>query len=532
MRATSFAVLALSIAAGVAGSCGGGGQASITAGDAPTSTASTRADRAAAERAPRHPPIVMLVFDEFSTISLLDAHGRIDPVRYPNFAALAGDSTWFPFATASSDDTGRAMRSMFTGRTLWRYAKPTWSDEPRNLFTLLGRRYRMNVSEESTSMCPPRLCPASRTKSAHEVLHKLGSGRPERFLRWLRSVRPASRPTLFFKHVLLPHAPWTYLPSGRRYPKGASERGLSWDLWHYNRWLVNQDYQRHLLQVEFTDRLLGRALAHLRRTGLYDRALIVVTADNGESFGRLGNGHNFNHRNAAEIALTPLIVKLPFQHRGRIDSRHVRIVDVLPTIASVAHVRPGWRLDGRPLVGPDRRRPPASVLLFERDGRRIVLPGRELRRRTAAALRLKLRLFGSGDRGPGLFGIGPRPSMHRTAVARWPMLPAGHTRAVLDPPGSDLEVRAGASSVPVKVSGRLIGPAARRPTDVAVAIDGTIVATAPTVGPDPNVRRVISVLVPESALRMGHNRLEVFAIERRQRLVALRPLTAAVRAAR
>jgi membrane-anchored protein YejM (alkaline phosphatase superfamily) len=89
------------------------------------------------------------------------------------------------------------------------------------------------------------------------------------------------------------------------YPKGASERGLSWDLWHYNRWLVNQDYQRHLLQVEFTDRLLGRALARLRETGLYHRSLIVLTADNGESFGRLGNGHNFNHRNAGEIALTP-----------------------------------------------------------------------------------------------------------------------------------------------------------------------------------------------------------------------------------
>jgi hypothetical protein len=215
----------------------------------------------------------------------------------------------------------------------------------------------------------------------------------------------ASRaPALYFKHLLLPHAPWTYLPSGRRYLKGPSERVLSWDLWHYNRWLVNQVYQRHLLQVEFTDRLLGRALARLRKTGLYDRSLIVLTADNGESFGRVGNGHNFNHRNAAEIALTPLIVKLPFQRAGRIDRRHVRVIDVLPTIASVAHVRPGWRVDGVPLVGSHRRRPPASALLFERDGRRIVLSGRELRRRAAAALRLKLRLFGSGDAGPGLYG--------------------------------------------------------------------------------------------------------------------------------
>jgi Sulfatase len=311
----------------------------------------------------------MLVFDEFSTVSLLDAHGRIDPVRYPNFAALARNATWFPYATASSDDTGRALRSLFTGRTLWRFAKPSYTDVPRDLFTMLGRRYRMNVSEESSNLCPPRLCPGSRPKTAHDVLHALATGWPERFERWLRSVHPGSRPTLYLKHVLLPHAPWTYLPSGRDYPKGPSERGLSWDLWHYNRWLVNQDHQRHLLQVEFTDRLLGRALARLRETGLYDRSLIVLTADNGESFGRLGNGHNFNHRNAAEIALTPLIVKLPFQRAGRIDRGHVRVIDVLPTIASVAHVRPGWKEDGVPLLGPHRRRPPASTLLFERDVR-------------------------------------------------------------------------------------------------------------------------------------------------------------------
>jgi Sulfatase len=383
----------------------------------------------------------------------------------------------------------------------------------------------MNVSEEASSLCPPQLCPGSHTRTAHEVLHDLGSGRPERFESWLRSVRRASRPTFHFKHVLLPHAPWTYLPSGRRYPKGDSERGLSWDLWHYNRWLVNQDYQRHLLQVEFTDRLLGRALAHLRETGLYDRSLIVLTADNGESLGRLGNGHNFNHKNAGEIALTPLIIKLPFQRGARIDRHHARVIDALPTIASIAHLRPNWHVEGHSLVGPARPRVPASTLLFERDGRRIVLSARELHRRAIAALRLKLRLFGSGDAGPGLYGIGPYPSMHGTPVARWHTLPARGTRAVLDHPDSYRDVRLAADSLPVKVSGRLAGRGSRKPTDLAIAIGGTIVATAPTVSPSPNARQVISVLVPEDALRNGDNRLDVFAIERRRGEPALRPLT-------
>jgi Sulfatase len=502
-------IVVMALVAVTLGSCSGGGG---DAGDEP--------------RHAGRPPIVMIVFDEFSTVSLLDAHGRIDPVRYPNFAALARDATWFPYATASSDETGRALRSLFTGRTEWRFAKPSYVDEPRNLFTMLGRRYRMDVSEEASSLCPPRLCPGSHTLTAREVLHALGGGRPARFERWLRSVRPASRPTFYFKHLLLPHAPWIYFPTGQHYLEGTSEKGLSWDLWHYNRWLVNQDYQRHLIQVEFTDRLLGRLLARLRASNLYSRSMIVLTADNGESFGRLGNGHNFNNRNAGEIALTPLIVKRPFQQQGRIDRHHVRTIDVLPTIARVAHVRPGWGVEGRPLVGPGASRVPATTLLIERSGRRIILSKSDLHRRMAAALRLKLRLFGSDNAGPGLYGIGPFPDTHGTQVASWPILARGGTRAIVDHPARYRDVRLDANTLPLKVSGRLTGNGSRATIDVAIAINGTIAATAPTVAPHPNGEGVFSALVPRDALRNGNNALEVYAIERDPAgRPSLRPLT-------
>ena len=69
--------------------------------------------------------------------------------------------------------------------------------------------------------------------------------------------------------MLLPHPPWVYLPSGHTYYDGPSENGMSWDDWDSIPWLIQQTYQRHLLQVEFTDRLLGRALDQLQR----DRAL-------------------------------------------------------------------------------------------------------------------------------------------------------------------------------------------------------------------------------------------------------------------
>ncbi|MET0912556.1 MAG: sulfatase, partial [Acidimicrobiales bacterium] len=40
-------------------------------------------------------PVVLIAFDEFPEVSLLDGEGRIDADAYPGFADLAGDSTWF-----------------------------------------------------------------------------------------------------------------------------------------------------------------------------------------------------------------------------------------------------------------------------------------------------------------------------------------------------------------------------------------------------------------------------------------------------
>lgn len=53
----------------------------------------------------RRPTIVWLVFDETNLAMLLDGAGRIDAVRYPNLAALAGTSTWYRNAVGIDSQT-------------------------------------------------------------------------------------------------------------------------------------------------------------------------------------------------------------------------------------------------------------------------------------------------------------------------------------------------------------------------------------------------------------------------------------------
>ena len=42
----------------------------------------------------------------------------------------------------------------------------------------------------------------------------LKANQPDRFQRFLAGLRPRDKPTLNFLHLLLPHHPWRYLPSG------------------------------------------------------------------------------------------------------------------------------------------------------------------------------------------------------------------------------------------------------------------------------------------------------------------------------
>src|SRR3954447_23478096 len=60
----------------------------------------------------------------------------------------------------------------------------------------------------------------NRAHGRDRILHELGGGgRPARYEQWLRTIDGKVDRTLYFKHVLLPHVPWQYLPTGQMYRK-------------------------------------------------------------------------------------------------------------------------------------------------------------------------------------------------------------------------------------------------------------------------------------------------------------------------
>ena len=94
------------------------------------------------------------------------------------------------------------------------------------------------------------------------------------------------------------------------------------------------------------DTLVGELVARLKSAGLYEKSLIVLTADHGVSFRPHDNRRSITKTNFADIMAVPLFIKAPFQQQGEILDHNVETIDILPTIADILGVELPWPVDG------------------------------------------------------------------------------------------------------------------------------------------------------------------------------------------
>ena len=491
----------------------------------------TRDAQAADVRPSSRPPIVMLVLDELPVSSLMTRSGEIDRIRYPNFARLAREGTWYRNSTTVHDFSSEAIPAILTGRRSRSGALPTFADHPENLFTLLGGSYDMRVHETWTRLCPLSLCPQGvgatldRMDDLYEDLgtaylrkivpSSLSAPVPRVFAgyegptfdAYMRDLSTDPRPgVLYLAHLLLPHAPWRLLPSGHTYRFSKFAEGLEYPagVWTDDAWLVAQAYQRHLLQLGYTDTVVGRLLDELDRTGLYDRALVIVLADHGASFRAGLPRRGISRATFADIAPVPLFVKYPHERRGGADGRPARTIDVLPTIADVLGVRIPWRVDGRSLLG----RPAAPE--------DVVVEAKETRLRVPT-IRVAVELEDAVDRKSAMFGEG-RHSLYRLGTHTrllGTVVPTDTARSetmhvAIQSSQLFTDVRKDAHVVPARVAGIVTQGRLDRRTELAIAVNGRVRALARWFQGAGG--QLFRVLVPESSLRDGYNRIDVYSV--------------------
>jgi len=510
-------------------------------------------------------PIVVVLLDELPSNTIVDEHDRIDAKRFPGFGELARSATWFRNAYTVYDSTERAQPAIMDGDLPERDKQPISSDHPNSIFSLFAKTHRMNVDEEATAVCSRDICtnsigdepygkrmssmaedlglvwlhvvsppdiendltsvsenwgnfgggdqteaPSSTRAPALHTRANLNRGRSARFQEWMQRIVRGHRPALNFKHTLMPHVPWQYLPTGRLYRRQPNDAipGLSTQSYE-DQGQLDVLLQRHFLQTGFADLELQELWKRLKSERLWDESLIVVAADHGVAFPHARERRRLNRQTAREIAPIPLLIKAPNQKKAKVNDAGVETIDILPTIFDILNLDPRVKMDGRSAYSPEVQKRDTLRFEIRNTFETLRIPAETFARERRQIIERNHRLFGSGADGPGrIYEIGPHPELiGQPASAAGPRLDVDLAYA-----DEYAHVDPASGYVPAHIVGSVNGPD-RHPRDIAVAVNGTIRAVGNTftlaVG---DAGELVSVMVPEAAFHRGRNRVEVLQV--------------------
>ncbi len=501
-------------------------------------------------------PIVWIGFDEFPVASLMLGDGSLNGNLYPNFARLAADGTWFRNAVGVEQQSEQAFPAILTGNRPAGDQPPFAGEYPNSAFSLLGDAYDVTAIEAITRLCPDNVCgarpPAARAGERAEQLvrdtlvvsghlflpESAAAGLPAIDGRWgdfggaaadeefdviaefreqmendrrrgvaefveaIERVDPDQSNFFGFLHILIPHHPWQYLPSGQAYLLTAEKSpGTTRTGWGDDQWLLDQAIQRHLLQAGYADHAMGEIFAALDRAGLYEDAIIVVLADHGIAIKRnVFHQRYITEETIGEVAAVPLFIKGPGMPEGEVDDRRAETIDVLPTIAGMLDVEVPWATDGLDLRGEiDRTEStmhgPQGSVTFGVSGEEKFAMAADIARAFPTGDPYELRPDGT----PDLRGRPVEPSGLPMAELTWELDRSTWYRGV----------DTSADTIPTRISGTIDGTS--EDVVVAVVVNGVAQAVVRSYEDDKGVTR-FQAMVPPGSLVDGDNRIDLVLV--------------------
>ncbi len=310
------------------------------------------------------PPLVILIVIDTLRRDYLGVYGAAQDLT-PNIDRLAQESFVFDQAIAPSSWTRSTVASLFTGRyasaigVLERedaladqhetvaeiFAKAGWRTAALSANANAGRRFGFAQGFESFKRARIlRSYPGDKQMIVAEGITQ------EALTIIERHQSAGTWPLFLFLHFVDPHDP--YLPhsdpaleatQNGRFSGSRADLGKMDKLSEREITAADQDQIRGLYagEVRYCDQWVGRFLDDLRKRGLFEQSLIVVTADHGEGLWDHGIRQHGQDLYNEQIHV-PLILHLPSMTEG--DGRRVDVpvslVDVAPTILSVCGLQP------------------------------------------------------------------------------------------------------------------------------------------------------------------------------------------------
>lgn len=323
----------------------------------------------------RGPDVVLITIDTLR-YDHISANDPDSPAQTPSIDGLAADGIRFTEAWSPISVTGPAFCTVHTGKLPGTHGVvmnvfrggPTLSSRHTTLAEqFLARGHRTGAFVSGFTLRDYLNLNQGFDVYSEPEKNRNRSGRRTRAkaLEWLEQ-QPRDERVLLWYHSFDPHGPLHKWGGGSKrgdWRKDPGER-LHYPKYQVIRKVTEPEYyaQRYARAVRTSDDQVRRILEALKDQGRYDDALIIFTADHGESFTERGMWFDHGFGAWSEQLHVPLIVKLPGNARaGEVVDTMVGLQDIYPTVLDVAGIRAPSGIDGVSLLDPQ----PGRVFIGE-----------------------------------------------------------------------------------------------------------------------------------------------------------------------
>ncbi|MET0490579.1 MAG: sulfatase-like hydrolase/transferase [Acidimicrobiales bacterium] len=341
------------------------------------------------------------------------------------------------------------------------------------------------------------------------------------------SIEPGEDPTLHYLHLLLPHAPYHFLPSGQTYDPNATLAGgiseISGTRSTEQRG-ADVDRQRLVLQAMYVDKVVGDVIDRLQETGLAEDTLVVVVADHGVGLQPGATPRPTTPENMTEDAYpdmlpVPMLLRGPGIEPGAINDDNVETIDVMPTLADLLGIDIPWPVDGIAVTTERRPDDDKRFHLVSFDGGMIgpttVGPatpydGAEV---FAEALdRTVDSLFRTDNPDHRVYDLDEAGELVGARVDALTSTTTSRVSVVLDDPDALADVDPPSGVLRTHLVGRVEGLPDGEQVTVAVALNGRVAAVV-TTWPEGGVPHQLEAMLVPDFLRAGANELAFYRVD-------------------
>lgn len=306
-------------------------------------------------------PNVLLIVADTLRADHLGCYGYKRPTS-PYIDKFAAEAIVFEKAMSNAPWTKPSMGTLFTSLSPHEHQAFYWEDYLDNGYLTLAETYRNNnyltFAVQTNAIITKYYNFHQGFQRYDEIIRKKADQVTALFYSWLNKNK--NKPFFAYLHFMDVHLPYEAPEEFNQIFEQEPIDSLlndingAYEVRILNELGLSQQDKQHFInmydaEIRYFDHYFGALINNLKKLGLFDKTIIILTSDHGEEFWE-HNGSEHGHSLYKELIHIPLIIKYSSKLPAKRIKSHVQLLNLFPTLLSLSRLKSNLDVKERNLI--------------------------------------------------------------------------------------------------------------------------------------------------------------------------------------